>query len=126
MKRLTLALTVLFLSTQRPVFAAEPYVANAAYGLLATVANVGYVPAKVAYALLGGIVGGIAYLVTGADSAPANAVWAPALGGTYVLTPEMLRGREPVEFIAAGCDDCERDRQRARVPQEPVADEPLP
>ena len=25
-------------------------------------------------------------------------VWEPTMGGSYVVTPNMLRGREPIEF----------------------------
>ncbi len=71
------------------------------WGLLAVVANLPYMPAKIIYASLGTLTGGLAYLVTVGDIETANKVWSPSLGGTYVLTPAMLRGDEPILFNGA-------------------------
>lgn len=67
-------------------------------GAGAAVANLAYMPAKIVYAVAGGAVGGLAYLVTFGSTETANAIWEPTLGGTYVLTPEMLAGREKLHF----------------------------
>jgi hypothetical protein len=71
---------------------------GAGYGVGALFCNVLYIPAKLVYALLGGIVGGGTYLVTGGNSQAANTVWRSALGGDYVVTPQMLAGQQPVNF----------------------------
>jgi len=71
---------------------------GAGYGVGALLCNVLYIPAKLVYALLGGIVGGGTYLVTAGNSQAANTVWRSALGGDYVVTPQMLAGQEPINF----------------------------
>jgi len=58
-----------------------------------------YTPFKAAYAILGGFFGGLAYLVSGGNEAAANPVWNSSLGGTYWLTPQHLRGDEPINFL---------------------------
>ena len=58
-----------------------------------------YFPAKVVYAGLGGIVGGLAYVFTGGNLETAEIVWKPTTTGTYVITPEQLWGDEPIEFF---------------------------
>jgi hypothetical protein len=68
-------------------------------GVTAIIGNVFYVPAKLAYVVLGGIAGGAAYLVTGMNPRPANRIWRSSLGGDYVLTPEMITGRDPIHFM---------------------------
>jgi hypothetical protein len=57
-----------------------------------------YIPAKLVYALLGGIVGGGTYLITAGNQQAANTVWRSALGGDYVVTPQMLAGQQPINF----------------------------
>lgn len=71
---------------------------GAGYGVGALFCNVLYIPAKLVYALLGGIVGGGTYLVTAGNKQAANTVWRSAFGGDYVVTPEMLAGQEPINF----------------------------
>ncbi len=68
-------------------------------GLAAGFGTLFYFPLKMVYSLTGGLVGGLTYLVTLADEEVANAVWEPTIGGTYVLTPDMVAGDEPVSFI---------------------------
>ncbi len=60
--------------------------------------NVLYVPAKLAYGLLGGIGGGAAWALTGGNTQVANTVWRSSLGGDYILTPDMIQGKEKVHF----------------------------
>lgn len=65
-------------------------------GTLAT--NVVYIPAKLVYGLLGGIAGGAGYALTGGNQQVANTIWRSSLGGDYVVTPDMLTGKQPVHF----------------------------
>jgi hypothetical protein len=81
------------------VVRAEEYPESAGWGALAVGANLGYVPAKTLYAVLGGLTGGFAYAFTGGDYETASNVWERSLGGTYVLTPSMVRGEDPVVFV---------------------------
>jgi hypothetical protein len=64
----------------------------------ALVANVGYIPAKTVYAILGGITGGFGYALTGGNQQAANTIWRSSLGGDYVVTPDMLSGKAPIHF----------------------------
>jgi len=74
------------------------YWGDAGYGTLAVVANVLYMPAKIVYAAVGTITGGLAYICTVGDTNTAQRIWSPSVGGSYVVTPAMLRGDEPVLF----------------------------
>lgn len=67
-------------------------------GLVAVLANVVYMPVKVVYSVLGGVTGCFAYVLSGANKDVAAGVWVPSLGGDYVLTGDMMTGREPVHF----------------------------
>jgi hypothetical protein len=71
---------------------------GAGYGVGALLCNVLYIPAKLTYAVVGGVVGGGTYLVTAGNSQAANTVWRSSLGGDYVVTPQMLAGQQPVNF----------------------------
>jgi hypothetical protein len=71
---------------------------GAGYGAGALVVNLVYIPLKMVYAILGGIVGGGTYLVTAGNQQAANTVWRSALGGDYVVTPQMLAGQQPINF----------------------------
>ncbi len=68
------------------------------YGVGTVLVDVVYVPVKVVYAILGGIVGGGAYALTGGNEQTANTIWRSSLGGDYVVTPDMLAGKEPIHF----------------------------
>jgi hypothetical protein len=101
-----LALT-LGLIVARPARAA--YGDDAGWGALAVLGNVVYMPVKITYAALGGLTGGLAFAFTGGDLETAERIWVASLGGTYVLTPPMLRGEAPIAF--AGMPDDGQDRQ---------------
>jgi|HubBroStandDraft_6_1064221.scaffolds.fasta_scaffold225591_2 hypothetical protein len=62
------------------------------------VGNVLYVPAKLAYGILGSVAGGVGWAVTGGNTQVANTIWRSSLGGDYVLTPNMVAGQEPIHF----------------------------
>src|SRR5215469_7184140 len=68
------------------------------YGAAALFGNVLYLPAKLVYAIMGGLVGGGAWAVTGGNTQVANTVWRSSLGGDYVLTPQMIAGQQPINF----------------------------
>ena len=72
---------------------------EAGLGLASGVLTLVYLPAKTAYAGLGGIIGGFTYALTGGDLETAKSVWEPSFYGTYVVTPAHLKGEEPVHFF---------------------------
>jgi hypothetical protein len=82
--------------------AAEPGVSEeAGYGVGAALASIFYIPAKVTYAGLGLLTGGLGYLVSGGRADVANNIIYPAVRGNYVVTPSNLKGTEPIYFVGA-------------------------
>jgi hypothetical protein len=57
-----------------------------------------YTPAKLVYAGLGGIFGGLAYVTTGGNAKVSQSIWDASIKGTYWLTPDHVQGRERVYF----------------------------
>jgi hypothetical protein len=76
----------------------EGFFESAGIGLGTALVNVLYIPAKFTYATVGCVIGGLAWVLTLGDTDTAMGVWEPTLGGSYVVTPKMLRGDEPLEF----------------------------
>jgi len=87
-----------------PAQAKEGYGNEAGWGFAAVLANLLYIPAKLVYATLGGVTGGLGYILTVGNSDVAERIIAPSVGGTYVLTPDMLRGERPIFFSGEGKD----------------------
>jgi hypothetical protein len=71
------------------------------WGCLTGLSNLIYVPAKLVYASLGGLTGGLALGLTGGDLNTAEAIWEPSLTGDYFLTPGMIQGEEPISFAGS-------------------------
>ena len=84
------------LGSAKPAHAA--YLEDAGWGALTVLTNAIYMPAKLVYATLGGLTGGLAFALTGGDTQTAETVWVTTMGGTYVVTPNMLRGEEAIAF----------------------------
>src|SRR5207249_6528497 len=84
------------LATAQPAEAG--YLEDAGWGSLTVLSNVVYMPAKLCYATLGGLTGGLAFALTAGDLQTAETVWVTTMGGTYVITPSMLQGQEPIVF----------------------------
>jgi hypothetical protein len=74
---------------------------EAGYGAAAALASVFYIPAKVTYAGLGLLTGGLGYVLTGGRTDVMNHIIYPAVGGNYVVTPSHLKGKEPIYFVGA-------------------------
>ena len=71
------------------------------WGALTGLSNLIYFPAKLAYASLGGLTGGLALGLTGGDMSTAESIWEPSLRGDYFLTPSMIQGEDPISFAGA-------------------------
>jgi hypothetical protein len=71
---------------------------DAGWGSLTVLTNIVYMPAKLVYSALGGLTGALAFALTGGNLDTAETVWVTAMGGTYVVTPGMLRGEENIAF----------------------------
>jgi hypothetical protein len=68
-------------------------------------ATILYFPLKAAFAIGGGIVGGLAYAFSGGSEQTAKNIWIPSMYGTYVITPEHLSGDRAVRFLGVAADD---------------------
>ena len=108
------AVAGLLASAARPAIGAEEYTNDFGMAAAAVFTNIFYMPVKFVYATLGGITGGFAYCLTGGRTDTANAIWRPSLGGTYVITPSMLRGQDPIYFSGVTRNDREDEREERR------------
>jgi hypothetical protein len=86
------------------------------YGVGSVLANFFYMPAKITYAGLGLMTGGLGYVVSAGRADVANNIIYPAVRGNYVITPSHLRGEQPVIFIGAPPLE-DSQRQEAPAPQ---------
>jgi len=68
------------------------------------VTTVPYGAAKVAYALTGGIVGGLTWVLTGGNTTIANAVWIPSITGDYIVQPKNLTGEKSLHFVGGSSE----------------------
>jgi hypothetical protein len=100
MKRIVqVSVIVLLITLTSPGMASAGTTADAGWGIGSVLATCIYSPIKLTYATLGGVTGGLAYLLTGFDSRIATTIWARSLRGTYVITPTMLKGDEQIRFV---------------------------
>ncbi len=78
---------------------------GAGMGAAAGAATILYFPFKAAFAIGGGIVGGLAYVFSGFSESTAKNIWVPSVYGTYVITPEHLSGDRPVRFLGVAAEN---------------------
>jgi hypothetical protein len=78
--------------------------AQLGFGLASVGLNLVYMPAKMLYAVAGGLVGLMAWGVTAGNTDVAMGIFHPAFGGTWAVTPEMLEGRDPILFNGPSYD----------------------
>ena len=88
----------------RTAFAAEDMASEAGIGALAAISSAVYGPVKVAYAVGGAVVGGVAWVFSAGDNDVSMPIWNRSVRGDYVITPGNLRGEEPLEFIGRDPD----------------------
>jgi hypothetical protein len=87
---------------------------EAGIGALSAVASLVYGPVKLLYASGGLLIGGLAWGLSGGDAQVARAVITPAVQGDYLITADMIRGRQRPEFY--GRDPRYRDADIAQLP----------
>jgi hypothetical protein len=78
---------------------------EAGIGLTQAVANLVYIPAKIGYAAIGGVTGGLGYVLTGGNRDVANRVWVSSIGGDYVLSRSQIKGEERINFAGQSDPD---------------------
>jgi hypothetical protein len=88
------------------------------------VATILYFPFKAAFAIGGGVVGGLAYAFSGGSEQTAKNIWIPSIYGTYIITPDHLKGDKPVRFLGVPAEpvrDTDASAQEpAPLPLEPI------
>jgi len=77
---------------------------NFGYGAASVLLTIPYGVAKVLYAAVGSVVGGAALVFSAGDTKAAKAVWNASLHGTYVLTPEHIKGEKDIHFVGVSED----------------------
>jgi hypothetical protein len=97
-KSIAVGALLLVLAMVRPAPAQDGYGSQFGWGMAAIGANLFYIPGKLIYAALGGFTGGMGYLLSAGNLEAAQKIWSPTVGGTYILTPGMLRGSETIYF----------------------------
>jgi hypothetical protein len=113
---LGVALGLLVASNGTPANAAEtPHTTSENAGVQAEswFVTVQYGAVKTAFAIGGGIVGGITWAVTGGNTETAKAVWIPSMTGDYVVQPKHLTGEKPIHFVG-GSSEGSTPRRSAR------------
>ena len=101
----TVAASPLYAQSAGPAPANQPAEQSvgeeAGYGVGSVLANLFYIPAKVTYAGLGLMTGGLGFVFSGGRADVANNIIYPAVRGNYVVTPSNLKGTEPLYFVGA-------------------------
>ena len=69
--------------------------------------------------MVGGLVGGTAYVLSGGNLENTQEILSYFLKGTYVLTPEHLKGEKPVHFIGKAPEGDTDDLEPAEPTQVP-------
>ena len=72
---------------------------SAGMQVAAGVSTLLYLPLKLAFAIGGGVVGGLAYAFSGGNEQAAKSIWTTSLYGTYLITPDHLEGNRPIRFL---------------------------
>ena len=101
------ALGLLITLTGNPAIAQEvPETSPQGAGLQAAswLATIPYGTVKVVYSLVGGIVGGLTWALTGGNTEIAKAVWIPSMTGHYIVQPENLTGDKPLHFMGVSSE----------------------
>ena len=68
-------------------------------------ATVPYGAAKIVYAVSGGLVGGLAWVMTGGNTDIAKAIWSPTMTGHYIVQPQNLTGDRALHFVGGSSSD---------------------
>ncbi len=96
----TLAATGLVAAATITPAAADGAAQDAAYGTGSVLTTIVYAPFKATFCILGGITSGFTLPFAGPQTA--EKVATRACGGTWAITPDVLKGREPVHFVGGG------------------------
>lgn len=68
-------------------------------GMNSSLLSLVYTPIKVNIAVIGGVVGGLAYPLSGFNANVSKKIWSTSMGGTYLITEDILTGEEDPELF---------------------------
>jgi hypothetical protein len=91
---------------------------SAGMGAAAGLSTLLYLPLKAAFAIGGGLVGGLAYAFSGGNENAAKSIWTTSMYGTYIITPDHLRGDRPIRFL--GVPEADTATAIAPLEREPI------
>ena len=77
--------------------AADSAAQDVAYGTGSVLGTLIYAPFKATFCILGGVTSGFTFPFAGADTA--GRVATAGCGGTWAITPAVLKGQEHVKFV---------------------------
>ncbi len=99
-----LVASVLTMASVSPAAAADmgEVTAQAGLGVATVLANVVYMPAKIVYATLGTVTGGLAWAVTAGNREVSDPIFEASLGGDYVVGSEVITGEKALYFTGVG------------------------
>ena len=63
-----------------------------------------YGAVKMAYAIGGGMVGGLAYAITAGNMEVAKSIWIPSMTGEYIVQPQHLTGEKHLYFVGVSSE----------------------
>lgn len=63
-----------------------------------------YGAAKMVYSIGGGIVGGVAWAMTGGNMEVAKSIWIPSMTGDYIVQPQHLTGEKHLYFVGVSSE----------------------
>jgi hypothetical protein len=92
-------LVALWLAAMPVAASAEGQSMEAGYGAASALCSLVYGPVKIAYAGLGSLVSGFAWVLSGGDNDVAGPILTASLRGDYVVTPSHLRGERDIVFV---------------------------
>jgi len=93
--------------------AADSATQDVAYGVGSVLGTAVYAPFKATFCILGGITSGFTFPFAGADAA--GRVATAGCGGTWAITPAVLKGQEHVTFVG------QQQRPQQPQPHRPLA-----
>jgi hypothetical protein len=68
-------------------------------GMNSSLLSLVYTPIKVNIAVIGGVVGGLAYPLSLFNADVSKKIWSTSMGGTYLITEDILTGKEDSELF---------------------------
>jgi hypothetical protein len=95
--RIVLGVVVALLAAAAPVSAADSTSQEVAYGVGSAATTLVYAPVKASFCIVGAVTSGLTLPFGGPRTA--EKVASAACGGTWVVTPDALKGRESVRFV---------------------------